>query len=180
MGLFAGARRRKMAERLISLGEMCSTMATIQLVEMLPKEGNLSVKEASRILHFWATIAAVGLGMWITTLSLGISKRYREIKKLEKALAKQLDAWNGRGGVAYSDLLRTIFSETAEGVAVERATATWLVWNVKRSEPTEKELAMGEAVCAMFFVQMGVELGLDKKTTLALLGTNLGRAGPAA
>ena len=85
MGLFAGARRRKMAERLISLGEMCSTMATTQLVVVLPKEGNLSVREASEHIHFWATIAAVGLGMTGLSLTLG-GQRLREVRKVHKAL----------------------------------------------------------------------------------------------
>ena len=168
MGLFAGARRRKMVERLISLGEMCSTMATTQLVVVLPKEGNLSVREASEHIHFWATIAAVGLGMTGLSLTLG-GQRLREVRKVHKALKKQLDKWNSRGRKAYSDFLRAVASEVDGGMSIEQAYGTWLIRYIKRSEPSEEELEIGRTVCAMLFVQMAVEMGLEEKAALGLL-----------
>ena len=168
MGLFAGARSRKMAERLISLGEMCSTTATAQLVEVLPKEGNLSVREASEHIHFWTTIAAVGLGITGLSLTLG-GQRLREVRKVHKALKKQLDKWNRGAQQAYLDFSKAVASEVEGGMSIEQAYGTWLVRDIKRSEPTEQELEIGRTVCAMLFVQMAVEMGFEEKAALGLL-----------
>ena len=168
MGLFAGARSRTMAERLISLGEMCSTMASSQLVEVLPKEANLSLREASEHIHFWATIAAVGLGITGLSLTLG-GQRLREVRKVHKALKKQLGKWKSGGRQAYSDFLRAVASEVEGGMSIEQAYGIWLVREIKRSEPTEEELEIGRTVCAMLFVQMAIEMGLEEKAALELL-----------
>ena len=96
---------------------------------------------------FFGTVAAVGTGMYL-------AYRYipeDEVPATEKAVAIVLNEWDSQDYQAYLDFCGFVDRGIEEGSKPEVVAGTWVVWNIKGSEASEKELAVGAAIGSMFF-----------------------------
>ena len=126
------------------------------------------VRERTDVLAFWATIMAVGLGMWLLILSQRGKRGLRKLAKLEKALKVELAGWHPRAVEAYQSLVGIIL-QTQSDKAIH-ATGEWLALNIKRSELPREDTERGVVSAATAFGSMGRELGL-RDTARAVLAS---------
>ena len=77
-----------------------------------------------------------------------------EVSATEKAIAIVLNEWDGQGYQAYLDFSGFVARNVEGGLKSEVAVGAWLVWNIKGSDPSKKELEAGAIIGPMLFVNM--------------------------
>ena len=136
--MFAKAKRRKRARRVLSLAKLAAVGSLVPLMDRFPEMAEPITERGSAMWDFFATVAAVGSGMFLAYRDIP----QREVAATEKAVATVLNEWDAQGNEAYLDLVRFVARRVQGGstAEVDVAVGAWLMWNIKGAEPTKKRV----------------------------------------
>ena len=149
--MFANAKRRSRARHVLTVGEIAAVGSLVPLLDRLPAMTDLLKGREGATWDFFGTVAAVGSGMYLA---------YRrcipgeEVPAIEKAVARVLNEWDSQGYQAYLDFLGFVDRNIKGGLKPELAAGAWVVWNIKGSEPSKRELEAGAVIGSMLFISM--------------------------
>ena len=149
--MFANAKRRRRARQVLIVGEIAAVGSLVPLLDRLPVMTDLLKGREAATWDFFGTVAAVGSGMYLA-YSRCIPKE--EVPATEKAVARVLNEWDSQGYQAYSDFWRFVNRSIKGGLKPELAAGAWVLWNIKGSEPSERELEAGAVIGSMLFSSM--------------------------
>ena len=65
-----------------------------------------------------------------------------------------LNEWDSQGYQAYMDFSRFVARSIEGGLKPEVAAGAWVMWTIKGSEPSARELDVGAVIGSMFFDSM--------------------------
>ena len=148
--MFANAKRRSRARQVLAAGEIAAVSSLVPLMERFPAMTDLLRERETATWDFFGTVAAVGSGMCLAYRDIPED----EVPATEKAVAIVLNEWDNQGYQAYLDFCGFLARGIEGGSKPEVVAGSWVMWNIKGSEPSEKELEVGTVIGSMFFGSM--------------------------
>ena len=148
--MFANAKRRSRARHVLAVGEVAAVSSLVPLMDRLPTMTDLLREREVATWDFFGTVAAVGSGMYLAYRHIPED----EVPATEKAVAIVLNEWDSQGYQAYLDFCGFLARGIEGGSKPDLVAGAWVVWNIKGSEPSKKELEVGAAIGSMFFGSM--------------------------
>lgn len=136
---------------LMSASRILAISSMIPFLNRFPvMENMINDAEDTKNWDFFMTVAAVYAGI----LNYSVKFSNEEIEDMSRQAEKQLEDWNQFGATAFGDLKVFYRRNVEAGIHSHEAIGLWVIWNIKKSEPTKKDMELCNALGFYIFSAM--------------------------
>jgi hypothetical protein len=143
-GLF-GNRSREKARRLIATAHTIAISSLTSFLDKFPALGSIcKVRGAAgpQDWDFFMTVAGVGFALQ----TLGSRPSEKDLRHFTEGLQEHSPKWNAHAAAAFDDLTRFTQRNVSGEMDSLTAIGLWVLWNVKRENPTQEEMPLAPAI----------------------------------
>lgn len=126
------------AQLLMPAVQKLADIAFGPLTTQYPPLAELMAQVPSSRWRFFFITAGIGVTLLLAPVQVDPADQDQVCNAMEAAIA----AWHPQGHDALEDFLKFVKDRMSQDVELPAAIGTWLLWNLKQSQPTPEELSL--------------------------------------